>query len=87
MSAPMRSTSTMNVAARLVLLIVRAYQLLLAPFAGGACRFQPSCSAYAIEAIETHGACAGAWLALRRVARCHPFSRAGFDPVPQDQRS
>jgi putative membrane protein insertion efficiency factor len=70
-------------AARVALLIVRAYQLLLAPFSGGACRFEPSCSAYALEAIEMHGAVRGAWLALRRVARCHPFSRAGFDPVPQ----
>jgi putative membrane protein insertion efficiency factor len=73
--------------ARVALVVVRAYQLLLAPFAGGACRFEPSCSAYAIEAIERHGAWTGAWLALRRVARCHPFSRAGFDPVPTHRRS
>jgi len=67
---------------RIGVVFVRSYQLLLAPFAGGACRFEPSCSAYAIEAIEAHGLVRGGWLALTRVARCHPFSRAGLDPVP-----
>jgi putative membrane protein insertion efficiency factor len=67
---------------RLALLLVRGYQLLLSPLAGGACRFEPSCSKYAAEAIETHGAARGLWLALRRLARCHPFARPGFDPVP-----
>jgi len=72
----------MTAAQRFVLTAVRGYQLLLAPFAGGACRFEPSCSAYAIEAIVRHGAWRGSWLALRRVSRCHPFSRPGIDPVP-----
>jgi hypothetical protein len=63
--------------------IVRAYQVVLSPFAGGACRFEPSCSAYAIEAIATHGLLRGGWLSLRRLARCHPLARAGFDPVPR----
>jgi putative membrane protein insertion efficiency factor len=67
---------------RLGLAAVRAYQLLLSPFAGGACRFEPSCSAYAMEAVETHGLVRGLWLALRRVARCHPLGRPGWDPVP-----
>jgi putative membrane protein insertion efficiency factor len=62
--------------------LVRAYQLLLGPFFGGACRFEPTCSRYAIEAIDTHGLRRGTWLAVTRVARCHPLSRAGFDPVP-----
>lgn len=62
--------------------VVRAYQILLSPFAGGACRFHPSCSEYAVEAIQTHGAWHGLRLALARIARCHPFARAGFDPVP-----
>jgi putative membrane protein insertion efficiency factor len=72
----------MTLTARLALAVIRAYQLLLAPFAGGACRFQPTCSAYAVEAIETHGAGRGLWLALGRVARCHPLATPGIDPVP-----
>jgi uncharacterized protein len=72
----------MQPSVRVGLVLVRAYQLLLSPFAGGACRFTPSCSAYALEAIETHGLARGLWLAIRRVARCHPFARPGIDPVP-----
>ena len=67
---------------RLGLVLVRSYQLLLSPFAGGACRFVPSCSTYALEAVTTHGLARGVWLALRRVARCHPLARPGVDPVP-----
>ena len=73
----------MTIPTRVGLLAVRSYQLLLAPFAGGACRFEPTCSAYALEAITTHGVVRGVWLALRRVSRCHPFARPGFDPVPR----
>jgi hypothetical protein len=61
---------------------VRVYQLTLSPIFGGACRFTPSCSQYAIEAIEIHGALHGSRLALRRIFRCHPFGRSGHDPVP-----
>lgn len=60
---------------------VRGYQILLSPLVGGACRFTPSCSAYAIEALERHGALRGTWLAIRRLARCHPWGPAGYDPV------
>ena len=67
---------------RLGVVLVRAYQLLLGPFLGGACRFEPSCSVYAIEAVETHGLGRGLWLAVRRVGRCHPLARPGIDPVP-----
>lgn len=67
---------------RIAVVVIRAYQLLLSPFAGGACRFEPSCSVYAITAVERHGAWRGLGLAIRRVARCHPLGRAGFDPVP-----
>jgi putative membrane protein insertion efficiency factor len=67
---------------RVGVLFVGAYQLALAPFAGGACRFDPSCSAYAIAALETHGLLRGTWLACRRVCRCHPFAQPGIDPVP-----
>ena len=69
--------------ARLGIFVVRAYQVALAPFAGGACRFEPSCSAYAIGALEEHGLLYGTWLACRRIARCHPFAEPGIDPVPR----
>jgi len=62
--------------------LVRSYQLLLGPLMGGACRFHPTCSAYAIEAIETHGGVRGTWLAICRVSRCHPLGSSGYDPVP-----
>ena len=67
---------------RVGIVLVRAYQLALSPFAGGACRFTPSCSDYAIQAIQEHGAVRGLGLALRRVGRCHPLGSSGFDPVP-----
>jgi putative membrane protein insertion efficiency factor len=73
----------MGLGARVGMIVIRSYQLLLSPFAGGACRFEPSCSAYAIEALEIHGLARGLWLALRRVGRCHPFATPGFDPVPR----
>jgi putative membrane protein insertion efficiency factor len=71
---------------RVALTLVRAYQLALAPFAGGACRFHPSCSEYASQAFETHGAWRGAALTLRRIARCHPLAAPGVDPVPPAPR-
>ena len=63
--------------------MVRAYQVLLSPLVGGACRFHPSCSHYAAEAVTRHGAARGGWLGLRRLARCHPFGGHGLDPVPE----
>ena len=66
----------------LLILPVRAYRLLLSPWIGHSCRFQPSCSVYAIEALETHGPVHGLWLTLRRVARCNPYGGSGYDPVP-----
>lgn len=72
----------MSLAVRCGIAAVRAYQLVLSPFAGGACRFDPTCSDYAVQAITEHGLVRGTSLALKRVARCHPFGRAGFDPVP-----
>ena len=73
--------------AKILIALVRAYQLTLSPFLGGSCRFLPSCSAYAIEAIGTHGAWRGSALALRRLSSCHPFGRSGHDPVPTAPRN
>jgi uncharacterized protein len=66
----------------LLVWLLRAYQLLLSPMLGQNCRFYPSCSNYAIEALRTHGAARGGWLAVRRVCRCHPWNAGGVDPVP-----
>ena len=68
---------------RLMTGLIRAYQVLLSPLLGNNCRFYPSCSQYAIEAIERHGVPRGAWLGLRRVLRCHPWHPGGVDPVPE----
>jgi putative membrane protein insertion efficiency factor len=76
------SSREASLGARLLLLLIEAYRLLLSPLLGGHCRFWPSCSAYAGEAIERHGALRGAELSLRRLLRCHPFSPGGVDPVP-----
>jgi putative membrane protein insertion efficiency factor len=67
---------------RLLLLGLRGYQRFLSPALPPACRFHPTCSAYAAGAIERHGALRGSWLALRRLARCHPWNPGGYDPVP-----
>lgn len=66
----------------ILILIVRGYQVVLSPLLPAACRYHPTCSHYAIEAIEKHGAWRGGWLALKRIGRCHPFRAGGFDPVP-----
>lgn len=76
---------------RVVLILIRGYQVALAPLkfllpappvTGGCCRFHPTCSHYAAEAVARHGAARGLWLAARRLARCHPWNEGGFDPVP-----
>lgn len=67
---------------RVLLLLIRGYQILISPLLGPNCRFTPSCSHYAIEAIEIHGPWRGAWLALGRLGRCHPWHPGGYDPVP-----
>lgn len=67
---------------RLLVALIRGYQVLLSPLLGGACRFEPSCSHYGIEAIITHGSIRGGWLTVKRIARCQPFGGSGVDPVP-----
>lgn len=62
--------------------LIRLYQRFLSPMLGAACRFHPSCSCYALDALEKHGALKGAWLAAKRICRCHPWHAGGFDPVP-----
>jgi hypothetical protein len=72
----------MSPGAFLLSLPVRAYRLVLSPWLGHNCRYQPTCSAYALEALARHGAARGLWLTLRRLARCHPWGGSGHDPVP-----
>ncbi|MBX3648329.1 MAG: membrane protein insertion efficiency factor YidD [Rhodocyclaceae bacterium] len=67
---------------RLLVLLVRTYRLAISPLVGRNCRFHPSCSEYAIEALEKHGGYRGLWLATKRVSRCHPWHPGGYDPVP-----
>jgi putative membrane protein insertion efficiency factor len=66
----------------LLLFLIRVYRLLLSPWIGNQCRFHPTCSAYAEEAIRVHGAIRGTWLAARRLGKCHPWHAGGHDPVP-----
>ncbi|HSW15397.1 MAG TPA: membrane protein insertion efficiency factor YidD [Solimonas sp.] len=68
---------------RLALFLIRLYQVLISPLLGPRCRFYPSCSAYAAEAIDRHGFWRGGWLSLRRLMRCHPLNPGGLDPVPE----
>lgn len=67
-----------------LILLVRGYQRILSPLKPPTCRFLPTCSAYAIEALQRHGAVKGGWLATRRICRCHPWGGHGYDPVPGD---
>lgn len=68
--------------------LIKTYQLTLSPrFSGGACRYTPTCSQYALEAIEIHGIVKGSWLAFKRIMRCNPFFKGGYDPVPPKKES
>jgi putative membrane protein insertion efficiency factor len=67
---------------RALISLVRAYQLAVSPILPPSCRFHPTCSGYAIEALSRHGSFKGLWLALKRVVRCHPWNPGGYDPVP-----
>jgi putative membrane protein insertion efficiency factor len=68
--------------AKFFVMVVRGYQMVISPLLPPACRYTPSCSQYAIEALQRHGALKGTWIAARRIARCHPFRAGGHDPVP-----
>ena len=70
---------------RLLVALVKGYRLLLSPALGSACRFTPTCSAYALQALDAHGAAAGTYLAAARILRCHPWCEGGHDPVPADK--
>ena len=71
---------------RVLLALIRAYQYVLSPWVGGSCRFWPTCSEYAREAIEQHGPLKGSWMMGTRLVRCHPYGRGGVDPVPEQFR-
>jgi hypothetical protein len=75
-------TSKPTPAARALTLPIVFYRRFISPLFGPVCRYQPTCSAYALEALRTHGALRGGWLTVRRIARCHPFRPGGYDPVP-----
>ena len=66
--------------------LLRLYRLLISPLYGEVCRYHPSCSAYALQAVTEHGSVRGSWLALRRLLRCHPWAAGGYDPVPPASR-
>ena len=66
----------------LLMALVRGYRLLLSPWLGSSCRFEPTCSQYSLQALQQHGAAAGSYLTLHRIARCHPWGGEGYDPVP-----
>ena len=70
----------------LLILLVRAYQVALSPMFTGCCRFEPSCSNYMIEALQTHGVVKGLYLGMVRLLRCHPFGKSGYDPVPPKKK-
>ncbi|MAZ43563.1 MAG: membrane protein insertion efficiency factor YidD [Legionellales bacterium] len=69
-----------------LIILVRAYQMGVRPYLGVSCRFQPSCSAYAIEALEAWGPYKGSWLTIKRLMRCHPFAKGGVDVVPENTK-
>jgi hypothetical protein len=79
--------STLDFVSALVQLLLRAYQLTLSPLLGPRCRFYPSCSQYALEAVRSYGAGRGGMLALRRLLRCHPWHAGGYDPIPAPEQA
>ncbi|HSJ26657.1 MAG TPA: membrane protein insertion efficiency factor YidD [Acidimicrobiia bacterium] len=76
-------TDTRSLPARVLVGLIRAYQRFVSPALGRNCRFSPTCSTYALEAVSLHGARRGGWMAIRRLGRCHPLVEGGYDPVPE----
>ncbi|MGK0673771.1 MAG: membrane protein insertion efficiency factor YidD [Halothiobacillaceae bacterium] len=70
---------------QVLIALIKVYRLLLSPFLGHHCRFTPTCSCYAIDALQHHGTLRGSWLIVKRLLRCHPFSPGGYDPVPESK--
>jgi len=70
------------IARQILIMLVRGYQVALSPLLPASCRYYPTCSAYAVEALERHGAIRGTWLTVKRIARCHPLHAGGYDPTP-----
>lgn len=71
---------------RILIGFIKFYRLFISPFLGPHCRYAPTCSCYAMEALEKHGVLRGSWLSIRRILRCHPWGGSGFDPVPEVQQ-
>ncbi|MES9828640.1 MAG: membrane protein insertion efficiency factor YidD [Candidatus Thiodiazotropha sp.] len=71
---------------RIVIYLIKLYRTILSPFVGQHCRFYPSCSTYALEALEKHGTLQGLWLTIKRISRCHPWHEGGVDPVPEPRK-
>ncbi|MFN8074384.1 MAG: membrane protein insertion efficiency factor YidD [Kineosporiaceae bacterium] len=80
-------TAAIGLPRRVLVLLLRGYRLVVSPLYGQVCRYYPSCSAYALEAVDRHGAARGVVLAARRLLRCHPWTPGGYDPVPPRHRS
>lgn len=72
-----------KIISRFLVLLIRIYQLTLSPLLGANCRYQPTCSQYAVDALKIHGPLKGGWLALKRILSCHPWGGHGYDPVPK----
>jgi hypothetical protein len=83
---PREPANRYSLGARLLMAGITGYRRYISPLSGPHCRFAPSCSAYALDAVRTHGALRGLWLAVRRLGRCHPFHPGGYDPVPPATR-
>lgn len=78
-----KNTPTMR---NVLIALIKLYQLVLSPIMGNACRFQPTCSAYGVEALQKHGSIKGSYLTAKRICRCHPLCKGGFDPVPEAKK-